>query len=80
MYIKYIHMQMKMVLSFSFVLLIIILFSIDPDTSLVADIVYKLSHRDVVIYDDKANKDKDKDNNNNKAHNATVALATSFKL
>src|SRR5215216_3849839 len=61
-------MQMKMVLSFSFILSVIILFSIDPDTSLVADKVYKLSYRDVVIYDDKANKDKDK-GNNNKIHN-----------
>jgi hypothetical protein len=56
---------MKIMLSFSFILLIIILFSIDPDTSLVADKVYKLNYRDVVVSDDKVNKDK----GNNKVHN-----------
>jgi hypothetical protein len=59
-------MQMKIMLSFSFIFLIIILFSIDPNTSLVADKVYKLNYRDVIVTDDKVNKDK---GSNNKAHN-----------
>jgi len=58
-------MQMKMVLSFSFILSVIILFSIDPDTSLVADKVYKLNYRDAIVSDDKVNKDK---GSNNKVH------------
>jgi len=56
---------MKIMLSFSFILLIIILFPIDPNTSIVADKVYKLNYRDAIVSDDKVNKDK---GSNNKVH------------
>jgi hypothetical protein len=47
---------MKM-FSFAVVLLVIILFSVDPSTSLVADRIYKLKYRDGVVSDAKDNKD-----------------------
>src|SRR5215207_4345359 len=57
-------MQMKM-FSFAVVLLVIILFSVDPNTSLVADTIYKPNYRDGAVSDDKGNKD----NGYNKVHN-----------
>ena|SRR5215207_9506443 len=51
------------IFSFAVVLLVVILFSVDPNTSLVADRIYELNHRDDVVSDDKGNKDKDKDDN-----------------
>ena len=53
------------IFSFAVVLLVVILFSVDPNTSLVADKIYELNHRDSVVSDDKGNKDKD----DNKVHN-----------
>jgi CheY-like chemotaxis protein len=56
---------MKLVLSFSFsfVLSVIILFSIDPTTSLVADSGYKPDYRAISAPEDKVSKNKDSDNN-----------------
>lgn len=51
-------MRMNTALPFSLVLPVLIIFSIDPDTSLVSDNTQKLSYRDIVVTDDKLNKDK----------------------
>jgi hypothetical protein len=59
-------MRMNTALPFSLVLPVLIIFSIDPDTSLVADNTYKSYYRDVAaLSDDKINKDK----SNNKIQN-----------
>jgi hypothetical protein len=58
-------MQMK-VFPLAVVLLVIILFSVDPNTSLVADRIYEPNYRDDVVSD---NKDNKKDNFYNKVHN-----------
>jgi CheY-like chemotaxis protein len=57
---------MKLVLSFSFlfVLSVVILFSIDPTTSLVADSIYMLDFRAISAPEDKASKNKDYSNIN----------------
>jgi hypothetical protein len=58
-------MRMNTALLFSFVFSVLIVFSIDPDTSLVADNTYKLNYRDVAaLSDDKINKDKSNDKQN----------------
>jgi DNA-directed RNA polymerase subunit M/transcription elongation factor TFIIS len=44
------------IFSFAVVLLVIIFFSLDPNTSFVADTIYKLNYRDSVVSDDKDNK------------------------
>jgi hypothetical protein len=49
---------MNTALPFSIILPVLILFSIDPDTSLLADNTQKINHRDIVVTDDKLNKDK----------------------
>jgi hypothetical protein len=51
-------MKMNTALSFSIVLPVLIIFSIDPDTTLLADNTQKLSYRDIVVTDDKLNKDR----------------------
>jgi hypothetical protein len=51
-------MKMNTALPFSIILPVLILFSIDPDTTLVADNTQKLYYRDIVVTDDKLNKDK----------------------
>jgi hypothetical protein len=52
---------MNSALPFSIILPVLILFSIDPDTSLVAsDIIYKQNYRDIDASDDKLNKDRTK--------------------
>jgi hypothetical protein len=51
-------MQLSIVLPFSIVLLVLVLFSFDPNTSLVADNTYKPNYRDIAASDDKSNKDK----------------------
>jgi hypothetical protein len=43
---------------FSIVLLVLILFSLDPETSLVADNTSKQNYRDIATSDDKFNKNK----------------------
>lgn len=55
---------MKLVFSFSFVLSVIIFFSIDPNTSLVAHSSYELNCREVSAPEDKISKNKDYNNNN----------------
>jgi hypothetical protein len=52
---------MNTAIPFSIVLTVLILFSIDPETSLLADKTYKQNYRDIVVSDDKLNKDKSKD-------------------
>jgi hypothetical protein len=52
-------MKMNTALPFSIILPVIFLFSIDPDTTLVADNTQKLYYRDIVVTDDnKAKSDK----------------------
>ena len=51
-------MQLSIALPFSIVLLVLVLFSFDPNTSLVADNTYKPNYRDIATSDDKSNKDK----------------------
>jgi hypothetical protein len=61
-------MRRNTVLPFSTVLPVFIIFSIDPDTSLVADNSYKQNYRDIVVSDDKINKDKSKNKIQNGQH------------
>lgn len=49
---------MNTAISFSIVLLVLVLFSIDSDTTLLADNTQKLNYRDTILTDDKLNKDK----------------------
>lgn len=51
-------MKMNTALPFSIVLLVLILFSIDPGTSLLADNAYKQNYRDIAVSEDKLRKDK----------------------
>jgi DNA-directed RNA polymerase subunit M/transcription elongation factor TFIIS len=51
-------MKMNTALPFSIILPVLILFSIDPDTTLVADNTQKLNYSYIVVTDDKLNKDK----------------------
>src|SRR5918994_5009068 len=51
-------MKMNTALPFSIILPVLILFSIDPETTLLADITQKLNYRDIVETDDRLNKDK----------------------
>ena len=53
------------VFSFAVILLVIILFSVDPNISLVAVKIYKPNYRDSIVSYDKGNKD----NGYNKVHN-----------
>ena len=62
---------MNTALSFSLVLPVLIIFSIDPDTSLVADNTFKQKFRDIAVFDDKLNKDKGK----NKIQNGGTSLS-----
>ena len=52
---------MDTAIPFSVVLLVLIVFSFDPDTSLLADNVFKLNYRDAAVIDDTT---RDKSNNN----------------
>jgi CheY-like chemotaxis protein len=54
---------MKLVFSFSFVLSVIIFYSIDPNTCLVAHSSYELNYREVSAPEDKISKNKDYNNN-----------------
>lgn len=54
-------MKMDTAFQLLIVLPVLILFSIDPDTSLVADNTYRLNYRDAAVNDDKF---KDKSSNN----------------
>lgn len=54
-------MRIDTALTFSIVLQVLIVFSIDPYTSLVADNVQKLNYRDTALSDDRLNKDKNDD-------------------
>ena len=58
------------VFSFAVVLLVIILFSVDPNTSLVAVKIYKPNYRDSIVSYDKGNKD----NGYNKVHNGELMM------
>jgi hypothetical protein len=49
---------MNTALTFSIFLLVLILFSIDPDTTLLADNTQKLNYRDIAVTDDKLNKER----------------------
>ena len=51
-------MKMNTALSFSIILPVLILFSIDPDTTLLADNTQKLNYRDIVVTDDMSNSPK----------------------
>jgi hypothetical protein len=52
-------MKINTILPFSIVLAVLILFSVDPETSLVTDNTYKINYRYVAaLSDDKINKDK----------------------
>jgi hypothetical protein len=54
-------MKINTILPFSIVLAVLVLFSIDPDTSLITDNTYKMNYRYVAaLSDDKINKDKNK--------------------
>jgi hypothetical protein len=59
-------MKMNSALPFSIVLPVLILFLIDPDTSLVADNTYKQNYIDIAASDDRPNRDKS--NNKNGEH------------
>jgi hypothetical protein len=61
-------MRMNTVLPFSLVLPVLIVFSIDPDTSLVADNTFKQKFRDIAVFDDKLNKYKGKNKIQNGEH------------
>ena len=54
-------MRIDTALPFSTVLQVLIVFSIDPYTSLVADNVQKLNYRDTALSDDRLSKDKNDD-------------------
>jgi hypothetical protein len=56
-------MRIDTALPFSTVLQVLIVFSIDPYTSLVADNVQKLNYRDTALSDDRLNKDKNNNRN-----------------
>jgi CheY-like chemotaxis protein len=56
------YMKMNSALSFSMVLLVLIIFSIDPVTSLVVDRVYKPNYRDFIVFESRNKKDKDNNN------------------
>jgi hypothetical protein len=52
-------MKINTIVPFSIVLAVLVLFSIDPDTSLITDNTYKMNYRYVAaLSDDKINKDK----------------------
>jgi Zn ribbon nucleic-acid-binding protein len=53
---------------FSIVLLVLILFSLDPETSLVADNTSKQNNRDIATSDDKFNKNKTNSRIQNDGH------------
>ena len=55
--------------SFALALLVIILFSVDPNTSLIADKIYKLNYRDPIVSCDKGNKDNGYNKVRNGEHN-----------
>jgi RNA polymerase subunit RPABC4/transcription elongation factor Spt4 len=55
---KIIYFDITGAFPFSIVLLILILFSLDPETSLVADNTSKQNYRDIATSDDKFNKNK----------------------
>lgn len=57
-------MKMNSALPFSIVLVVIILFSIDPKTSLVADRIYKPYYRDFIVFEGKNRKVRGKNNYN----------------
>jgi DNA-directed RNA polymerase subunit M/transcription elongation factor TFIIS len=74
-------MKMNSVLPFSMLLLVLILFSIDPDTSLVAaDNVYKQNCRDIVVSDDKSHKDKSNNKIQNGEHLCPVCQSNSLSF
>ena len=56
-------MRIDTALPLSTVLQVLIVFSIDPYTSLVADNVQKLNYRDTALSDDRLNKDKNNNRN-----------------
>jgi hypothetical protein len=58
-------MQLSIAIPFSIVLLVLVLFSFDPKTSLVAHYTYKPNYRDIASSNYKSNKDK----SNNKIQN-----------
>ena len=70
-------MRMNTALPFSIVLAVISVFSIDPDTSLLADNVFKLNYRDAAVIDDTT---RDRNNNNNRIQNDNCPNCKSFNL
>jgi CheY-like chemotaxis protein len=56
--------KMNVTLQFSIVMLIISLFSLDPDTSLIADRFCKPNYKDFIVFEDNKKNKKDRDNNN----------------
>jgi hypothetical protein len=60
-------MRINIALPFSLVLPVLIIFSIDPDTSLVADNAYKINYRDTASEID--DKRRDKSSNNSRIQN-----------
>jgi DNA-directed RNA polymerase subunit M/transcription elongation factor TFIIS len=68
-------------LHLSIVLPVLILFSIDPDTSLVADNnVLKQNYRDIVVSDDKSDKHKANHNLQNGEHLCPVCQSNSLSF
>ena len=55
---------MNVTLQFSIVLLLLIVFSVDPVTSLVADRIYKPNYSDFIIFEGRNKKDRGKKNHN----------------
>jgi CheY-like chemotaxis protein len=55
---------MNITLQFSIVMLVIILFSLNPDTSLIADRFSKPNHKDFIVFEGIKKNKKDRDDNN----------------
>jgi CheY-like chemotaxis protein len=55
---------MNITLQFSIVTLVIILFSLDPDTSLIADRFYKPNYKDFIVFEGNEKDKNDRANNN----------------
>ena len=61
-------MRMNTAFPLSLVLKVLIVFSLDPDTSLVVDNTYKQNFRDITVYDGKLHKDRSKNKIQNGEH------------
>jgi hypothetical protein len=73
-------MKMNSALPFSILLPVLILFSIDPDTSLVADITYKQTYGDIASSDDKSDKHKTNYKMQNGEHLCPICQSNSLSF